>query len=111
LTHNNDEHVGQLDCESDDAVMRVIREPESRDAPLLEVELAESPGGYLARFRGELVAETMAVLWGIEPILLNETRVSIDVSGVTSVDQAGLIAALKLVEALHAFGGSLTFAA
>jgi ABC-type transporter Mla MlaB component len=101
----------QLHCESDDAVMRVIGDTESRGAPLLEVELAESPRGYLARFRGDLVAETTAVLWGIEPMLLNETRVSIDVSGVTSVDQAGLKAALKLVEALHAFGGSLSFAA
>ncbi len=100
-----------LQCERDDAVVAVSCEPDCRDAPLLEVELAESPGGYLARFRGDPVAETMAVLWGIEPMLLNETRVSFDVSGVTSVDQAGLKAALKLVGALHTFGERLTFAA
>ena len=70
--------------------MTLNRELEGRDAPLLQVELAESPHGYLARFRGDLVAETTGVLWGIEPILLNETRVSLDLSGVTSVDQAGL---------------------
>ena len=84
---------------------------EGRDAPLLQVELAESPRGYLARFTGDLVAETTGVLRGIEPILLNETRVSLDLSGVTSVDQAGLRAALNLVEVLHACGGRLTIGA
>lgn len=101
----------QLQRERDKAAGAVNCEPDSRGVPRLEVELAESPGGYLARFRGDLVADTMAVLWGIEPILLNETRVSFDVSGVTSVDQAGLKAALKLVEALHTCGGHLSFAA
>jgi ABC-type transporter Mla MlaB component len=56
---------------------------------------------------GDLVAETTGVLWGMEPILRNEPRVSFDLSGITSVDRAGLGAALKLVEALHALGGRL----
>jgi len=85
--------------------------PAGRDSALLQVELVEVPRGYLARFRGDLVAETTGVLWGIEPILLNETRVSLDFSGVTSVDQAGLKATLNLVEALHACGGRLTIGA
>lgn len=91
--------------------MTLDRGLEGRDAPLLQVELAESPRGYLARFRGDLVAETAGVLRGIEPILVNETRVSLDLSGVTSVDQVGLEAALNLVEALHAYGGRLTIGA
>lgn len=72
---SNDERVETVQRERDDAVVTVNCEPDSRSAPRLEVELAESPRGYLARFRGDLVADTMAVLWGIEPILLNETRI------------------------------------
>jgi len=81
------------------------------DSPLLEIELAESPAGYVAQFRGDLVAETTGALWGIERLLLNEPRVSLDLSGVRSVDRAGLKAALRFVEALHAFGGRLTIGA
>jgi ABC-type transporter Mla MlaB component len=91
--------------------MTLCAGPDGLEAPLLQVELGERPYGYLARFRGELVAETMGVLWDIEPLLLNESRISLDLSGVTSVDQAGLIAALKLVEALHSFGGRLSLGA
>jgi hypothetical protein len=99
----------QLQGEPDDWSMTLSSGTD--EAPLFEVELAESPSGYLARFRGDLVAETLGVLWGIEPILLNEPRVSLDLSGVTSVDRAGLEAALKLVEALHTFGGRLILTA
>jgi ABC-type transporter Mla MlaB component len=99
---------GRLHFEMDDCVMTLSSEATGPEAPLLQVELVDSPRGYLARFSGDLVAETTGVLWGIEPILLNETRISVDLSGVTSVDQAGLKATLKLIEALHAFGGKLT---
>jgi ABC-type transporter Mla MlaB component len=81
---------------------------EELDDPLLQVELAESPCGYLARLKGDLVAETVGVLWGVEPLLRNEARICLDLSGVTAVDPAGLKAALTLVQALHAFGGRLT---
>lgn len=84
---------------------------EGRAAPLLQVELAEGPRGYLARFTGDLVAETTGVLWGMEPNPAQRDPRVLDLSGVTSVDQAGLKAALNLVEVLHACGGRLTIGA
>lgn len=101
----------QLHFDRDDWEMTLSSGPEGRDAPLLQVELAESPRGYCARFTGDLVGETTGVLWGIEPLLLYENLVSLDLSGVRSVDQAGLKAALNLVEAVHAYGGRLTIGA
>jgi hypothetical protein len=95
------------ELQSDEWVMTLSSRPDWLNFPLLEVELAESPSGFLARFRGDLVAETIGVLIGIEPILLNETRVSFDLSEIRSVDQAGLKAALKLVASLHALGARL----
>ena len=81
------------------------------DAPLLEIELASSPGGFIAQFRGDLVAETTGALWGIERLLLNEPRVSLDRSGIRSVDRAGPKGTLKFVETLHGFGGRLIIGA
>jgi hypothetical protein len=54
---------------------------DSLDRTLLEVELAESPGGSLAQFTGDLVAATTSVILRREPILISESRVSLDLSG------------------------------
>jgi ABC-type transporter Mla MlaB component len=78
-------------------------------APLLEIELMEIANGCLARFSGDLVSETAAGVWSIEPMLANEARVALDVSGVTSIDGSGLEAALRLMHAVHTCGGTVTF--
>jgi ABC-type transporter Mla MlaB component len=75
---------------------------------MLRIELVEGPRGCLARLSGDLVGETSACLWSIEPMLINEARVALDLSGITSIDGAGLEAALRLMGAIHAFGGRLT---
>ena len=89
--------------------MTVSEEAAHNEAPLLEIELMEISHGCLARLSGDLVAETRAGLWSIEPILANEARAALDVSGVMSIDGPGLEAALRLMHALHTFGGSVTF--
>ena len=88
--------------------MTLGAEPEGPDTPLLQIELAECSDGCLAMFRGDLVAETTGALWGVEPILVNEARVALDLSGVTSVDRAGLEAALGMVGVLHTTGGRIS---
>jgi ABC-type transporter Mla MlaB component len=88
--------------------MTVSEEAAHNEAPLLEIELMEISQGCLARLSGDLVAETRAGLWSIEPMLANEARVALDVSGVTSIDGPGLEAALRLMHAVHAFGGTVT---
>jgi ABC-type transporter Mla MlaB component len=80
-----------------------------KETPLLKIELVEIANGCLARVSGDLVSETRAGLWGIEPMLANEARVALDLSGVTSVDGAGLEAVLRLMHAVHTFGGTVTF--
>ena len=89
--------------------MTVSEEAAHNEAPLLEIELMEISHGCLARLSGDLVAETRAGLWSIEPMLANEARVALDFSGVTSIDGSGLEAALGLMYAAHAFGGTVTF--
>jgi hypothetical protein len=79
------------------------------EGPLLEIELMEIPNGCLARLSGDLIWETRAGLPSIEPMMANETRVTLDVSGLTSIDRAGLEAALRLICAIHAFGGTVLF--
>jgi hypothetical protein len=79
-------------------------------SPMLEIELAESSEGFLARFVGAVVAETSAVVRSIEPMLINEARVVLDFCGVTGMDGAGLQAAVRLMDAIYTFGGSLTVA-
>jgi ABC-type transporter Mla MlaB component len=75
---------------------------------MLRIELVEGPRGCLVRFSGDLVGDTSVCLWSIEPMLINEARVTLDLSGITSIDVAGLEAALRLMGAIHAFGGRLT---
>jgi hypothetical protein len=41
-------------------------------------------------------------------MLANEAGVALDVSGVTSIDGAGLEATVRLIDAIHTFGGKLT---
>jgi hypothetical protein len=77
------------------------------DSSVLRIELVESSDGYLARFVGEIIAETTGALRSIEPMLINEARVIFDFCGVTSVDGAGLQAAVKLMDAVYTFGGRL----
>jgi ABC-type transporter Mla MlaB component len=89
--------------------MTFSEESVDKATPLLEIELMEIANGCLARLSGDLVAETRAGLWTIEPMLANEARVSLDVSGVTSIDGSGLEAALRLMNAVHTSGGTVTF--
>lgn len=87
----------------------LLPEARSKDAPLLEIELLEdTSGGCLARMSGHLVGETASALWSIEPMMANEARVVLDLSGVTTIDSAGLEATVRLMDAIRAFGGSLT---
>jgi anti-anti-sigma regulatory factor len=74
---------------------------------LLQIEMAESPQGCEVRLAGDLLGETTLGLLGVEPMLANEASVLLDVSGVTSVDGAGLEGLLRLVEAVHRGGGRL----
>jgi hypothetical protein len=73
----------------------------------LEVELISSASGCVARFCGDLVEGTRAVLYGVESILMNDSRVVLDLSGIVSFDGAGLEAALDLMDAVRGFSGSL----
>jgi anti-anti-sigma regulatory factor len=82
-------------------------QPASVGSPLLEIELAESSEGLLARFVGVIVAETAPVVRSIEPMLINEARVVLDFCGVTGMDGVGLQAAVKLMDAVYTFGGKL----
>ena len=72
---NPDVSIGRAVARSEIAV--------DKEAPLLEIELMEIANGCLARLSGDLVSETRAALWSIEPMLANEARVALDVSGVT----------------------------
>jgi hypothetical protein len=76
-------------------------------AGLLEVQLLSGPDGCFARFAGDLVEDTRAVIWGVEEILLHDARVVLDLSGITSFDGRGLEAALALMDAVRSFGGTL----
>jgi hypothetical protein len=54
--------LNRLHFETNDRMMSLSSGPEDVDDPLLHVELAGSPRGYLARLKGDLVAETVGVL-------------------------------------------------
>ena len=41
-------------------------------------------------------------------MLVNEAHVTLDLSGVTSIDGAGLLALVRVIDAVLAFGGRLT---
>jgi|HubBroStandDraft_5_1064220.scaffolds.fasta_scaffold239779_3 ABC-type transporter Mla MlaB component len=85
------------------------REMQARELPCLQIELVEdTSGGCLARMSGHLVGETAGALWSIEPMMANETRVVLDLSGVVTIDGAGLEATIRLMDAIRSFGGSLT---
>jgi ABC-type transporter Mla MlaB component len=80
-----------------------------RPPPFLQIELLEGTcGGCLARMSGHLIGDTAAALWSIEPMMANEARVVLDLSGVVTIDSAGLEATVKLMDAIRAFGGTLT---
>jgi hypothetical protein len=65
-------------------------ETQSEESPLLQIELLEdTSGGCVARMTGHLVGDTAAALWSIEPMMANETRVVLDLSGVVTIDSAG----------------------
>jgi ABC-type transporter Mla MlaB component len=75
------------------------------DSPRLHIELVCLMSGSHVRMCGEVVVETVTVLWGIESLLLNETRVTFDFSAVTSIDSAGLEAVLDVMNSVRASGG------
>jgi ABC-type transporter Mla MlaB component len=81
----------------------------SEESPLLRIELLQdTAGGCLARMSGHLVSDTVAALWSIEPMMANEARVVLDLSGVVAIDSAGLEATVRLMDAIRTFGGRLT---
>jgi ABC-type transporter Mla MlaB component len=80
----------------------------AQQAPLLEIELDQSAQGCITRFIGDLTAETLPALWSLEPILMNESRVSLGLSRITTIDSAGLEATLILISAINATEGYLT---
>ena len=83
-------------------------EGRSKERPLLQIELLEdTSGGCLARMSGHLVGEAAAVLGGMEPMMANEARVVLDLSGIVSIDSAGLEATVRLIDAVLGFGGRL----
>ena len=80
----------------------------SNGLPLLRIELLEdTSGGCVARMSGDLVGETAAALGSIEPMMANEARVVLDLTGVVSIDSAGLEATVRLMDAVREFGGRL----
>lgn len=92
----------EIECGSD-------AEGKSKESPFLQIELLEGiSGGCLARMSGHLIGDTAAALWSIEPMMANEARVVLDLSGVITIDSAGLEATVKLMDAIRAFGGTLT---
>src|SRR5580692_9987176 len=72
--------------------------------PNLEIELMDGPLGCIALLRGDLLAETQVGLWSVEPILINEVGVSLDLSGVTTIDSVGLEAILTLITSVQGSG-------
>ena len=77
-------------------------------SPRLEVALIGGSDGCTARISGEVIAETTVALGSIESMLVNEAHVTLDLSGVTSIDDAGLLALVRVIDAVLAFGGRLT---
>jgi ABC-type transporter Mla MlaB component len=108
LTAKNDKSFFWFDC-AEYLQMTPSEQAADTEGPFLEIELVEISKGCLARLSGDLVGETRAGLWSIEPMLANEVRVALDVSGVTSIDGSGLEAALRLINTVHTFGGTVTF--
>jgi ABC-type transporter Mla MlaB component len=76
--------------------------------PRLEAALIGGSDGCTARISGEVIAETTVALGSIESMLVNEAHVTLDLSGVTSIDDAGLLALVRVIDAVLAFGGRLT---
>jgi anti-anti-sigma regulatory factor len=82
--------------------------PSEGSPPLFQIELLEHiSGGCLARMSGHLVGDTVAALWSIEPMMDNEARVVLDLSGVETIDSVGLEETVRLMDAIRAYGGSL----
>jgi anti-anti-sigma regulatory factor len=76
--------------------------------PNLEIELMDGPLGCIALLRGDLLAETQVGLWSVEPILINEVGVSLDLSGVTTIDSVGLGAILALISSVQSSGRAIS---
>jgi ABC-type transporter Mla MlaB component len=76
--------------------------------PKLEIELMDGPLGCIALLRGDLLAETQVGPWSVEPILQNEVGVSLDLSGVTTIDSVGLGAILTLIASVQGSGRAIS---
>jgi ABC-type transporter Mla MlaB component len=77
-------------------------------SPRLEITLIGGSDGCTARISGEVIAETTVALGSIESMLVNEAHVILDFSGITSIDEAGLLAVVRVIDAVLAFGRRLT---
>jgi ABC-type transporter Mla MlaB component len=81
------------------------------ESPKLEIELMDGPLGCTALLTGDLLAETQVGLWSVESILLNEATVSLDLSGVTTIDSVGLEAILTLISSVQSSGRAISIGA
>jgi len=97
---------GDVTLETDYGLLTDTRSKESAE---FQIELLEdNSGGCLARMSGHLIGATAAALWSVEPLMANEARVVLDLSGVVAIDSAGLEATIRLMDAIREFGGRLT---
>jgi len=84
------------------------RKPMFGVKPSLEITLDGGAAGCLVKFGGDVVEQTRTALWTLEPLLMNETSITFDVSKIRSVDVAGLEAALNLMQFVHSSGVNFT---
>jgi len=77
----------------------------------LDIEVYEARHGFVARLIGDLVADTTLALVQLERALVATSQVVIDLSGVTTLDDSGLEALMRLVKARHDAGTVITFEA
>jgi ABC-type transporter Mla MlaB component len=98
---------GDADIASKNVAPEYREATAARGFAMLEIELVPQSTGCTARFFGDLVAGTCTALWGAESVLLHESHVTMDLSGITSMDSAGLEAALSLMDAVRHRGGMI----
>jgi anti-anti-sigma regulatory factor len=86
-----------------------LDEPEiaASDRPLLQIEPSEDGCGCVVLFSGSATRAAAIAILSIEPMSINEGRVTLDISKVTSFDADGLRAVAAAMDSARAFGGTL----
>jgi ABC-type transporter Mla MlaB component len=98
--------VGRSGLWAEGTIVLGTRTPCGAD-PKLDIELVGGVRGSHVRMSGDIVSGTRTAIWGIESLLMNEARVTFDLSDVTSMDGVGLEALLSLMDSVRVHGGSL----